>query len=56
MSTSKNNAAMQFAKEQQAKKVVRVKDGKKGHYRSEAVGCSYSRKLARDPLWVLLNS
>lgn len=56
MSTSKNNAAMQYAKEQQAKRVVRVKDGKKGHYRSEAIGCSYSQRLAKDPLWVLLHS
>ena len=55
MSTSKKSA-MEIAKEQQAKKVVRVKDGKKGYYRSEAVGCSYSRKMARDPLWSVLNS
>lgn len=56
MSNFKNSTAMEIAKEKEARKVVRVKDGKKGHYRSEAVGCSYSQRLAKDPLWVLLHS
>ena len=57
MSTSKSTTtAMQYAKDKAEKRPSFIKDGKKGNYRREAVGCSYSRKIARDPLWVLLNS
>ena len=57
MSTSKNTAtAMQQAKDKVNKRPSFIKDGRKGHYRSEAIGCGYSRKMAKDPLWVLLHS